>query len=75
MLKRYIVFTPTNHAPNGGWYDVLIDSGGNANSFDTIEGAVAAARPALKNMSVVRGHGTYHIVDLHTGKVVQKGNR
>ena len=76
MLKRYIVFTPDGYDAQGGWNDVLGETSddhrrypgaGDPLLFDTIEEAVAAATPVVKELSC---DASFHVVDLHTGQIV-----
>ena len=76
MLKRYIVFTPDGYDAAGGWSDVLCEASddhrrfpgiGDPLSFDTIEEAVAAATPVVKELSC---YASFHVVDIHTGEIV-----
>lgn len=81
MLKRYIVFVPDGYDASGGWGDVLCERQrhdghhhypgiGDPLSFDTVEEAVTAATPVVKEMSCF---ASFHVVDLQTGKIVEQG--
>lgn len=72
MLKRYIVFAYKRKRrkigrPTGGWHDVLSEDFESASSFDTAE----EARDAAGHRVLLEEN--FHIVDLHTGRIVETG--
>ena len=67
MLERYIVFARTSQTSSGGWWDIMCRNHnvGDVISFKTMPEAIAAGRDHLEKHG-----GWYHVVDLHTGKIV-----
>ncbi len=76
MPKQFIVFMTEPWDCVGGWRDLLREGGGRPEhpytetpaSFDTIEDAVTAALSALGNF---QPDTSFHVVDLHTLRVVK----
>ena len=58
--KRYILFAGEAYYPAGGWDDYIA-------SFETLEEAKAAEKEKMKGYQ----YDWSHVVDLHTGRIVE----
>ena len=73
-MRRYVAFVAMNYEARGGWEDVLMEDAAiedsSTRSFDSAEEAAVAARKAVAGEEKTK---YWHVVDLHTGKIVLRG--